>query len=214
MLSTLLILAPLLLVPCCASFRLVNRVKQNLAAGNSSYGAFVGLFDPAVTEIFGASGLDYLFIDAEHTQMTPAVLLGHLRAAGASGIVPLVRVPGPTNVDTIKPWVDAGALGIVVPNIYGVEDAQEAVNALKYKTAKYPNGTRRVGIGRATMYSEFIDDYLDEANEEVLVILMAERIELISSIDEVCWLPFQDRYCNSILSLVSCVIPCRGCGPH
>jgi hypothetical protein len=86
-------------------YALRNRVKTNLLTGNSSFGAFVALFDPAVTEIFGASGLDYLFIDSEHTQITPAVLLEHLRAAGSSGIVPLVRVPGPTEVDNIKPCV-------------------------------------------------------------------------------------------------------------
>ena len=53
-------------------------------------------------------------------------------------------------------YVDAGALGIIVPNIYGVVDARRAVNSLKFKTPEFPNGTRRVGIGRATGYSECV----------------------------------------------------------
>ena len=43
-----------------------NQVKRKLAAGGTVYGVFVGQNSPALAELFGYCGFDYILIDAEH----------------------------------------------------------------------------------------------------------------------------------------------------
>ena len=43
-----------------------NKIKARLAAGDTTYGIFLGLGDPIATEVSAGAGFDWLLIDGEH----------------------------------------------------------------------------------------------------------------------------------------------------
>eukprot|EP01124_Arcella_intermedia_P005411 TRINITY_DN1319_c0_g1_i1.p2 TRINITY_DN1319_c0_g1~~TRINITY_DN1319_c0_g1_i1.p2 ORF type:complete len:171 (+),score=24.12 TRINITY_DN1319_c0_g1_i1:359-871(+) len=78
-------------------------------------------------------------------------------------------------------------MGIIVPNIATVADAQDAVNSCKYKTpGQFPTGTRRVGFGRGTLFgTDDFAGYLSVANNETLVILMMETLGFVENAEAI-----------------------------
>ena len=55
-----------------------------------------------------------------------------------------------------------------------------------------PEGTRGVGLGRAHGYGFAFDDYLAKANEEITVVVQAEHIDAVNSIEEIVKVPGVD----------------------
>jgi 2-keto-3-deoxy-L-rhamnonate aldolase RhmA len=73
-----------------------------------------------IVHIAKSAGYDSLFIDLEHSALS-------IRDAGqlcitaiSAGITPFVRVPHQCGEGFIQRVLDAGAMGIVVPHVYGV----------------------------------------------------------------------------------------------
>jgi 4-hydroxy-2-oxoheptanedioate aldolase len=85
----------------------------------------------------------------------------------------------------IKRLLDGGAMGLVVPMVCSVEEAQAAVKAMKYP----PEGIRSAGGGRATVYGA---DYMQWANDEVAVIVMIEHIEAVKKARDILSVPGVD----------------------
>jgi 2-keto-3-deoxy-L-rhamnonate aldolase RhmA len=94
----------------------------------------VGFADPAVIEIIAMAGFDGAFIDMEHTVFDLELVGEMIRVAEMSGITPIVRVPD-NDAKLILRLLDAGAQGIQVPHIEGLEGAKRAVNAVCYPPA-------------------------------------------------------------------------------
>jgi 2-keto-3-deoxy-L-rhamnonate aldolase RhmA len=68
-----------------------------------------------------------------------------------------------------------------VPNVRNQQEAEIAVNSVKYKSVEFPNGTRRVGLGRAQNYGDGLTSYLETANNVTALILMAEHIDFVEN---------------------------------
>lgn len=143
---------------------------------------------PAVIDIIGRWGLDFAFIDAEHTSMGIDNDMEKLvMAAKLSGVSPLVRV---TRVDDIeiRKALEMGADGIIIPHVRTLEDAKGCV-----KWAKFPPKGRR-GIDATVRAAQFgakgfnYDDYLADA-DDCLVIPMAEDFEFMEDIDAILDVP-------------------------
>ncbi len=81
----------------------------------------------------------------------------------------------------IKKVLDAGAAGIIVPQINTVEEAQSVINHSKYP----PVGKRGVGLGRAHGYGKEFSSYLDNANQQTVIVLQAETQEVLNCIEEI-----------------------------
>ncbi len=130
-------------------------------------GSFVTLADPAVVEVLAWSGFDAVCVDAEHAPLSVADVAGLLRAADACGITALVRVREISEVGRV---LDMGAAGVVIPRVETAEDAAKAV-----AEARYPSvGVRGAGLGRANRHGTAFRSYLEEANDEVLVVVQVE----------------------------------------
>jgi 2-dehydro-3-deoxyglucarate aldolase/4-hydroxy-2-oxoheptanedioate aldolase len=93
----------------CGSF------VEKLRKGELALGTVISFLDPAVTELM-AEDLDFVWIDMEHSPQSLATLQGHLMATKGSNATPLVRVPWNDPV-LIKPVLDCGAAGIIVPMV-------------------------------------------------------------------------------------------------
>ncbi len=169
-----------------------NTLKQKLQAGNPVFGSMITFPSPAVVEMLGFLGYDWVLIDNEHGSITVDVAEDMIRAAEYSGTAPIVRPVG-NRPEIICPFLDRGAWGVQVPHVNTVDEARAAVSAVKY----YPHGERGLfSRGRPADYgfSESTPDYVASANRNTLVCLMLEEVEAIENIPELVNVPGVDVY--------------------
>lgn len=108
-----------------------NRIKARMRAGDAAYGVNVQTAGPEIVEMVGEAGFDYVMIDWEHGSFGVESVVGMLRAAETVGVTPVVRVPDHSE-QAIKRVLDAGALGIVVPQVHTAEQARQIVAHSRY----------------------------------------------------------------------------------
>ncbi|MBI5757515.1 MAG: hypothetical protein HZA46_03230 [Planctomycetales bacterium] len=157
-----------------------NVLKQKLAQGRTTYGLWVTLEAPSITEIAVSLGMDWVVVDSEHGQLDFKELLDHIRVCRNTTTTPLVRI-SEIEQGTIKRVFDLGAEGILVPQVMNAREVQQAVRFAKYP----PWGVRGVGGERATEWGMKLRERTQAGNDETLVIPLLETVaagEEISSI--------------------------------
>jgi 2-dehydro-3-deoxyglucarate aldolase/4-hydroxy-2-oxoheptanedioate aldolase len=157
-----------------------NRLKRNLASGKVCIGATITLNSTVIAEMMSHIGLDWVWIEMEHSALTEENVLQMLQAANGSETNMLVRVPW-NDKTMIKRILDTGPDGILVPLVNSAEEAEEAVRASKYP----PVGERGGGLARAQAYGMHMNEYLQAANDEVMVVAMIEHIKAVNNISEI-----------------------------
>ncbi len=155
-------------------------LKKALHQNKVTYGCWVTLAHPLIPEILAPAGFDWLAVDMEHSSIGLNELLPLIISIEANGMVPLVRV-GENNANLIKRVMDAGAYGVIVPNVNSAEEAQRAVDSVKYP----PYGKRGVGLYRAQGYGRRFEDYKRWLAKESVVIIQIEHIDAVKDIDNI-----------------------------
>jgi 4-hydroxy-2-oxoheptanedioate aldolase len=130
-------------------------------------------------------GFDSLCIDLQHGTSEMTDVLPMLQAVSQTETVPFVRVGWNDPADIMKA-LDLGAYGIIVPLVNTPEEAAMAVAACRYS----PVGMRSVGPVRAMHAGG--SDYLEEANDEIIVMAMIETKQGLDNLDEICATPGLD----------------------
>ncbi len=147
-------------------------------------GTCITFTDPTVTEAL-CGVLDFVWIDMEHNPLSLEAVQGHILATKGSDTVPLVRVAWNDPV-LIKPVLDVGAAGIIVPLVRSVEETKRAVAACRYP----PEGIRGFGPRRPSRYGRLGGpDFCKAANAAVAVIIQVEHIDGVRNIDEIMAVP-------------------------
>lgn len=153
--------------------------KEKLTRGEILLGSLLTLPSMGTAEIMSKVGFDWLWIEMEHSPISIAQAQEMMQAVG--GRIPcLVRAPWNDSI-WIKHVLDTGCDGIVVPQIRSAVEAQKAINACMYP----PVGTRSVGIGRAQGYGMNFQDYIDQSNERLIIILQTEHIDAVDNIESI-----------------------------
>src|SRR6202049_3443030 len=149
-------------------------------------GVFVGILVPALVEMCGHAGFDFVIVDNEHGPAGIESTEHMLRAARGSGIIPVVRT---LEADILR-ILDIGASAIQVPQVNTGEQARRIVAAAKYP----PVGKRGAAFStRAAGYGFFAGEQLITAsNEGTSVIVMAETRAAIENIDAIVAVPGVD----------------------
>src|SRR5690348_10270677 len=93
---------------------MVNRFREQLVEGRTTFGLWVTLESPSVTEIATDIGLEWVCVDMEHGHLGYKELIEHARAARGGNTSVLARVPA-IRPDTIKRVLDIGVDGVVLP---------------------------------------------------------------------------------------------------
>ncbi len=158
----------------------IAKFRKALTAGRVCLGAYITLLDPLVSDALGDS-VDFFWIDMEHTPMSAAALNGHLLAARARSVPVLVRVRG-SQTPFIKFVLDAGADGIIVPQVVSAEEVRHVVSDCRYP----PVGRRGYGPRIPSNYGR--DDgkeYIERANKNVFVVAQIENLEALGAIDDI-----------------------------
>ena len=120
-----------------------NRVRQLVKGGKPAIGCFLGLGSPAVAELMGLGGMDWLVIETEHNGLDSAEVQHMLMAIGNTDAVPIVRVPNRDQV-YIQRALDMGAMGILVPGVRTAEEARAIVSYTRFP----PVGVRSWGAAQ------------------------------------------------------------------
>lgn len=153
-------------------------LKERLAH-EAVYGTILSLPSPEIAEVMALAGFDWLFIDLEHGAMGVLECQRMIQAVGDKAEC-LVRLPELTE-SAVKKVLDVGAGGIIVPKVNTAEEAQNAVAFSKYP----PQGQRGVGATRAHGYGIHFKDYVDRANEDLMVVIQIEHIDGVRNIDSI-----------------------------
>lgn len=150
----------------------VNSLKRKLAAGKRTCGVLVDFNCPELVEIVGHLGYDFVFLDGQHCGLNPDTARGLIRAADLTGMTSIVRVPR-NDPGVILEYLDAGAGGIIVPNIVTRAETEAMVAAMKYPPVGIRGG---FGRSRAANYgiTQTQAEYFTKMNDEVLAIPLVE----------------------------------------
>jgi 4-hydroxy-2-oxoheptanedioate aldolase len=159
-----------------------NKLKRLIKDGGIGVGPFMKITDPAVMEIAGYAGFNFVIIDTEHGPVSIETAQNLVRAATYAEITPIIRVKN-NDPATILRALDIGAEGVEVPHISSKEDAVKAVRATKFA----PVGERGVcRFVRAAQYSALDRfKYFETANKETMVILHIEGVEGINNLEKI-----------------------------
>ena len=166
----------------------LNRVKKLWREGQCALGAIATIPSVQSVQVMARAGLDWILIDMEHGPIDFAAAHAMIAATSGTPLVPFVRVSAAT------PWhaklpLDLGALGICFPMTTRGADAEAAVRAVRYP----PEGERFWGPFYAPLrWDVSMQEYLDQANEEVLAIGTIEHVDVLDSIGEVVAAPGLD----------------------
>jgi 4-hydroxy-2-oxoheptanedioate aldolase len=162
-----------------------NYVRAKLKRGEPSVGTWLTLPDSIAASLMSRVGFDWLTVELEHTPVTFEIAAQSFAILSAAGTVPLARVPW-NHGENIKRVLDTGAWGIVVPMVNSRAEAEAAVSAARYA----PLGGRTIGGNlHAANFDTDTATYYARANEEILVVLMAEHIKAIEAADEILSVP-------------------------
>ena len=159
-----------------------NVTKAKLYAGQPAYGVVVRFPAPAIVEMFGLLGFDFVMLDSEHGSLSLQGVEDLLRAAEVNNTTPVLRVPS-LQVKEISRALDIGAQGIQVPNVNTLQDAREVVHAAKFS----PEGERGMAMGRGGDYGMTCDwtDYIAWSNKNTLLIGHIKSVEAVNNLPEI-----------------------------
>jgi 2-dehydro-3-deoxyglucarate aldolase/4-hydroxy-2-oxoheptanedioate aldolase len=161
-----------------------DRFRDKMRQGQVCLGTCITFSDPTVTEALSGL-LDFVWIDMEHNPLTLEAVQGHILATKGTGTVPLVRVPWNDPV-LIKPVLDVGAAGVIVPLIRTADDARRAVAACRYP----PEGIRGFGPRRPSGYGRIGGaEFCRAANEAMITIVQIEHKDAVTNLDDILTVP-------------------------
>jgi 4-hydroxy-2-oxoheptanedioate aldolase len=157
---------------------IANTTKAALANGETVVGCFLRYPDATLAEFAALAGWDFLVFDGEHGPVQASDAADLSRAAQLRGVTPLARVPA-NDPPTILRFLDAGMLGVHVPNVRSVEEAERAVRAVKYG----PRGIRGLAGNRLSDWRADATT-TEDANRETMVVVQVETAEAVAAIDD------------------------------
>lgn len=159
-----------------------NLLKETFKNGKSAIGTFVKMTDPCVPELLALAGFDFFVLDTEHVAVDREQLTNIVRAADAAGITPIVRVRENNQVEILQN-LDLGYAGVQVPNVDTAQAVRDLVSYVKYT----PYGVRGLSPSvRACDYGTCgVQQYIDDANENTMVISHCETKTCVGNIDEI-----------------------------
>ena len=159
--------------------------KRRLKAGEFIHAGHIFLPNSAMAEAMAFYGYEYLWIDAEHGHYDRNDILAHITAVNGAGAGAFIRV-AVNDLSLIKPVLEMGPNGIIVPNIITVEEAAAFISHCSYP----PKGTRGFGPRRAIRYDAMgIKEYLETIDDSLVKIIQIEHKTAIENLDKILEVP-------------------------
>ena len=163
-----------------------NTLREKMLRGERTIGSFQFLNSASVTDCLGLAGLDYLIIDGEHSAFDAKDVLEFSRTAKLYGITPLARVTE-INRSSILRFLDAGAMGLIIPNVKSFEEAEAIVEWGKYA----PIGKRGVSPSAGTDFwmtdfaTQGFEHCFEVSNRETMLIPQCETVGCLENLEKI-----------------------------
>ena len=161
-----------------------NRLRPRLRAKQTTYGLWVTLESPTITEIAVMLGFDWIVVDTEHGHLGWREVMEHVRTVRDSETTVMVRI-SEIRQDAVKRALDVGAHGVLLPLVRNRGDLEAGMRFGRYP----PVGVRGIGGERAVQWGLGLQEYLAQANEETMIIPLIETREALEDIDGILAVP-------------------------
>tara|TARA_Y100000590_G_scaffold323369_1_gene366454 strand:+ start:179648 stop:180427 length:780 start_codon:yes stop_codon:yes gene_type:complete len=157
------------------------KLKNKLQNHQFTLGSWISLAHPSIAEILCDAGFDWLTIDLEHSSISLREAEDLIRVIDLKDVCPIVRVSS-HNESQIKRLLDAGAKGIIVPNICSSKEVK-----LIHSWMHYPQhgGNRGVGLSRAQKYGNSFSSYMNTVSNEIPLIVQIESTKAVENIESI-----------------------------
>jgi 2-keto-3-deoxy-L-rhamnonate aldolase RhmA len=167
-----------------------NICRRIMAEGKVAVGHMIMEFNTrGMGRMLGVAGLDFVLIDMEHASFSTGEVANLIAWTHAGDVAPIVRVPQ-IEYHLIARILDAGALGVMVPNVKSGAEAKAIVDAVKYG----PMGKRGVALGGALTAFKGVNpaEFLDYSNRNTIVICQIESVEGLQNLEDIASTPGVD----------------------
>lgn len=145
-------------------------------------GSWINSGSTIVAELMSSQGFDFLCVDVEHSPVDVSQTFSMFQAikSGNQNCKSLVRLHG-VDYRFVKRYLDAGADGVIAPLVNNSQQVSLLIEATKFP----PIGKRGVGFCRANKYGQSLSEYVDNANNEILLAIQIEDKLGVENIEEI-----------------------------
>jgi len=149
-----------------------------LYEGGKVFGTAVLSTSPHWVPAIRSVGLDFVFIDTEHTPIDRLTAAWMIQAYEASGLATLVRIPRPDPY-LVRETLDAGASGVVAPYVEDAETVRLLAAAVRYRPLK---GSL---LKEKELLSNVTTAYLERYNKNRILIVNIESRPALDCLTEI-----------------------------
>jgi 4-hydroxy-2-oxoheptanedioate aldolase len=162
-----------------------SRIKSKLRRGQPVLLTALQFTDAAIYEMASLMGFDGLWMDLEHHYHSLETA-GRLMRAARVGSADIVARPAKGEFMRMSRLLEAGAQGIMYPRCDDAEEAAEVVRWAKFA----PLGQRGFDGANPDVpyYSMPIATYLEQANEETLIVIQLESPQALDQAEQIAML--------------------------
>jgi len=157
--------------------------------GKHVFGTYITSPAPRWPDVVKKTGVDFVFIDTEHTPNDRSTVSWMCQTYKAIGLPPVVRVTAPDPYQACAA-VDGGACGVVMPYIETARQVKDLVGAVKFRPIKGKR-LKQILDDPATLDAE-LAQYIDQFNYDTAVIANIESVPAIENLDEILGVPGLD----------------------
>lgn len=156
-----------------------SRIRQKLSQGQPALITTLHFMDAALYEMTSLMGFDGIWMDMEHHGCSIETASQMMRAARI-GTSDIVARPAKGEFQRMQRMLEAGAQAIMYPQCDSADEAAEFVHWAKFP----PQGRRGCDAANADApyLSKPIDEYIQRANEETLMIVQIETPEALEEV--------------------------------
>ncbi len=146
-----------------------KNIKNKLSSNNLVFAGWQSLSDSGISHLLTGTNLEFLAVDMEHSSIN-IEQAKHIIQACHLNSKPCLPRPSSNSIDIIKPLLDAGSDGVIIPMVESYEQVNDIIKNVKYP----PVGTRSYGINAAQNYGLKADEYFKSWNDDSVVIVQVE----------------------------------------
>lgn len=166
-----------------------REIIQALHAGRRVFSSAMVSTSPLWPNLVKQSGIDFVFVDTEHTPIDRQTLSWICQTYQALGLPPVVRIPCNDPFEACQA-LDAGAGGIIGPYLESADQVRGLVGAVKLRPLK---GERlQQALRDRHLLEPELRDYLDQRNGDKILIANIESVPAIQNLHEICAVPGLD----------------------
>jgi 4-hydroxy-2-oxoheptanedioate aldolase len=164
-------------------------IIASLRAGRRVYSSAIVATSPLWPALAKQTGIDFVFVDTEHTPIDRQTLSWICQTYQALGVPPVVRLPCNDPFEACKA-LDAGAGGVIGPYLESAEQVRGLVGAVKWRPLK---GRRlHEALRDPNTLEPELREYLEKRNGDKILIANIESIPAIENLPEICSVPGLD----------------------